>query len=947
MSTSSRPSFLSRRLVVGAALAVAGGVLVAVPTGATAQVSAAPDVVEIETLSGRADLVTGGDALIEVSVPEGTVLTDTRVDVGGRDVTGVFRERDGVLRGLVSGLALGDNVVRAVLPDGRGARLVVKNAPTSGPVFSGPLIEPWTCNAAAVDNKTCERPAAVVFLYKSTNPTRSGLRPYDPANPPSDVATTTTDEGNEVPFIVREETGVTLRDEYKIASLFDPAQEVDPTADNLFFNNKLVLTHGASCDTSYEMGSAPAVRLEDALSRGFAVASHALDNAGHNCNLVTEAESLVVTKELVAERLGPLRYTIGTGCSGGSLVQQQVANAYPGVYQGILPQCSFTDTWSSAQQYVDYVGLRAYLEGPGGVESGIVPGPQYEPVFGHPNPANQISFTTAIPNSGDPSRSCPGVPDEDVYDEDTNPDGVRCSLQDYMVNVFGEDADGKARRPISNVGVQYGLSGLLDGTLLPRQFVALNAGIGGYDLDFNRIDERTSADPIAQDRVYRTGAVNTGVHLDEVAIIDLRGPDPGAFHDVYRTNSMTERLIREHGATEDGKAKNQALWEGPVALLGSTAFVTQGIRAMDEWLTAVEADQRDVPLSQKVIDAKATAEVVDRCTDASGNDRPGMDSCPEVDTQVFSSPRIEAGGGPEEVGRTDDRLDCELQPLDGFDYDGATFAETFSEAEQASLRAAFPAGVCDYSKPGNGFQDATTWLTYQDDAGRVVYGGTPLGDAPRSVPFGPDTAPTGSGAESCDSAPIAAVTDRPQARAVHQLSVDCVLFLTIAKGTTATTYAPLRPVTREQMASFLARALDVAQTPLPTGKAGAFDDIGSSEHRTNIERLAAAGIAKGEGGSYDPSATLTRAQMASFIVRTAEFAEGRPITVSRTDHFGDVPVGDTHERAIATGFEAGLFNGTVAPRPSAPRSGSFAPATTVLRDQMATFLVNLHSRLVG
>ena len=151
-----------------------------------------------------------------------------------------------------------------------------------------------------------------------------------------------------------------------------PPSAADPTAENPGYANKLVLTHGASCDTAYELGSAPDVMLQDALSQGFAVASHALDNAGHNCNIVTQAESLIVTKEMVAERFGPIRYTIGSGCSGGSLVQQQVANAYPGVYQGITPQCSFTDAWSSAQQYVDFVGLRNYLEGPG-LADGILP----------------------------------------------------------------------------------------------------------------------------------------------------------------------------------------------------------------------------------------------------------------------------------------------------------------------------------------------------------------------------------------------------------------------------------------------------------------------------------------------------------------------------------------------------------------------------------------------
>ncbi len=115
-----------------------------------------------------------------------------------------------------------------------------------------------------------------------------------------------------------------------------------------------------------------------------------------------------MTKEMVVERFGPLRYTIGSGCSGGSLVQQQVANAYPGVYQGINPQCSFTDAWSSAQQYVDYIALREYLEDPATVlATGILPA-QWPSIYGHLNPANQITFTNAIANSGDPSRDVSG-----------------------------------------------------------------------------------------------------------------------------------------------------------------------------------------------------------------------------------------------------------------------------------------------------------------------------------------------------------------------------------------------------------------------------------------------------------------------------------------------------------------------------------------------------------
>jgi hypothetical protein len=718
------------------------------------------DRVQVRTLSSRADLVSGGDALVEIAVPAGTDVAKVKVSAGGGDVTGAFTEGGPGLRGLVTGLPLGDSTITAIVPRAGVARLEVRNAPQGGPLFSGPLIQPWTCTNGS-PNADCSTEPTIRYFYRSTNPTRSGLpgrvasspvrsgfSPYDPENPPSDVATTTTDEGNEVPFIVRQETGYSLRDQYKIAALWDPAQgEPTPTGANPGFADKLVLAHGTSCDTSYASGTATDVLYEQALGQGFAVASHALDNAGHNCNLVTQGESLIMLKEMVVERFGPLRYTIGSGCSGGSLVQQQVANAYPGVYQGITPQCSFTDAWSSAQQYVDYVGRRAYLEDPATAPEHRITPAQWPSIFGHANPANQITFTEAIPNSGDPSRSCPGVPNEDVFSSE-NPDGVRCSFQDYMRNVFGLNEDGKAHRPISNVGVQYGLSGLLsflgenagDATrppLTPEQFTALNAHVGGYDLDFERTEERTQGDPIAQERVYRSGAVNTGAHLDQVAILDLGGPEPGAFHDVYRKYSMRDRLIREHGT-----AANQVMWEGQTPLLGDPQFAETAITAMDEWLQVVEADHRAVPLARKVIDAKAGAGIAERCVGVEGVDVP-LEVCDAtVDPTIFSSPRIEAGGGDAApvngvgervVGFTDDRLDCQTMPIEDYTYAGQAFNEVFTADQQEALKTAFPTGVCDYSKPGVGFQEAVTWLTYQDASGQVVYGGTPMGAAPMSA----------------------------------------------------------------------------------------------------------------------------------------------------------------------------------------------------------------------
>ena len=716
-----RPALLRRR--PACRLLLVGLVALAVPVTPAAAAGAPPGDVRIEVLSGRGDIVSNGDAYVRVILPANGSAAGLTVDDDGRDVTAAFKIRPRGVDGVVTGLSLGRNVIRAVMRDGRGARITLTNHPIGGPVFSGPQIQPWTCSAGGKD-KQCNRPPVYDFLYKSTS--GGALKAYSGEGHPSDVAMTTTDQGNTVPFIVRRETGVSVRDQYRIAVLYDPRKAWDVTAPQPGYNAKLVLTHGASCDTSYEMGAAPDVLFEDALSRGFAVASHALDNAGHNCNIITQAESLIVTKELVAERYGPIRYTIGTGCSGGSLVQQQVANAYPGVYQGLLPQCSFTDAWSSAQQYEDYVLLRNYFENPAEHDPsvGALSPALITAAYGHPNPVNPITFTEVIPNSGNPSRSCPGVPAEQVYDADTNPGGVRCTLHDYMVNVFGRRPDGKAHVAYDNVGIQYGLSGLLAGTVTPAQFVDVNAKVGGFTIDLEHQAARTEASPEAMDRVYRSGAVNTGAHLDQVAIIDLRGPDPGAFHDVYRTYSMRDRLMREHGT-----AANQVLWRGQVALLGDTNFVTQGIRAMDAWLAVVEKDGRGIPLAQKVLDARTTAGVVDRCTNGAGVEMPAV-VC-DATVQSYASPRIEAG-----VRVADDTLKCQLVPLTRSLYD-----VTFTEAQWATLQTAFPAGVCDYTKPSVGMQPTATWQSYD------VPGGRPLGPAPVSVPFRPAAAgalPTGT-----------------------------------------------------------------------------------------------------------------------------------------------------------------------------------------------------------
>jgi hypothetical protein len=715
-----------RRLTALVLVACAALGLAASPADARAR---AP---RIQVLSNRADLVSGGDALVLVTLPRKTKASRLRLRAGRRNVTRVLK-RVGKrrLEGLVTGLPNRRVALTARVRGGGAARLLVTSHPLGGPVFAGPQIQPWTCQEGAKD-KQCDQPRSFQFLYLpkgaptdgaalpgvSSNSGNSGpFRPYDPKSPPADaeIASTTTTDGVTVPFIVRLETGYIDRDQYAIATLFDPGKPWTATAPQRQFNHRLVITHGFSCDTAYEAGEAPSVLEPRVLGGGFVVMAHALDHAGHDCNLLTQAESLVMAKEYTIDHYGTVRWTIGSGCSGGSLTQQQVANAYPGVYQGITPQCSFTDAWSSAMQYEEYHFGLEFFQNP----SRWGPGVAYDPVamrafFDHPNLANPVTFTNTIPNSGDPSRSCPGVPDDKVYDAQTNPHGVRCTLQDYMVNAFGRDARGFARRGFDNVGIQYGLKGLRQGAISPAQFVDFNNHIGGADIDLNLTPQRTAADPIALERLYRTGAIDSANNLDKVAIIDLRGPDPGAFHDVFRTYAMRARLQRNFGT-----AANQILWRGQVPLVGDPSFADDSVFAMDRWLARVHADHRKLKLARKIIQDKPGS-VAPRCTDGKGAEQPS-ETC-DATVAAYGTPRL---GADEPM--TDDVMKCRLKALRRDDY-----PVKFSDAQWKQLQQAFPGGVCDYSKPGVDQHGATAWLTYQGRRGRVIYGGRPMGRRPAS-----------------------------------------------------------------------------------------------------------------------------------------------------------------------------------------------------------------------
>ncbi len=717
-----------------------------VPTGRD-QPGTTAGPVAIKTLSNRPDLVSGDDVLIEVQA-EGAV----QLLLNGQDISErLHRDETGSLLALVTGLARGENRVRAVTREG-AADIAITNHPHFGPVFSAGQHRRngWEDCEAGVPSpqNDCNMDVVYRYYYKPDNPLQLGLTEFDPgAGMPSNVAQTTTDQGETLPFIVRREDGFQDRDRYTIMVLFKPGEEWDAWAPQSQWNHKLFIPHGGGCDMSFEpsqpplgdsvSGSVPGGPESSyitALGRGFAVLSTALNNNGHNCDVVLQAESMVMAKERLVEQYGKLRYTIGTGCSGGAITQQTVANAYPGVYQGLLTTCAYPDSVSPAVQAADYNLLRRYLENPAGWAPGVLWSPhQFGLVEGHISHVNAVAMDELLYKPAvTVDDGCAGA---ETYDAQNNPDGVRCGAIEWYRHIWGtREVDAKTgdrkiqvtNIPAGNKGIQYGLQALQTGQITPAQFVDLNLKIGGFDFDMLHQPERTRSSEEVVAAAFRGGAGNVGNNLDTVAIINFVGPDPGAAHDALHAWWTRWRLDREHGHHD-----NHVMWAGPVALIGDPYFFEQGLVEMDRWLRAVENDSRDLPLATRIVDNRPE-DIHDQCSDGLGH-RVSDEVCVELvrTPYAYGTPRTVAGADEFAMN-----YDCQLRPFSRVDDYGPV---PFTESQWQQLEVLYADGVCDYSRPGLGETTKTVaWLNYQSGDGDIIVGGQAL--PPARYPAGWATA---------------------------------------------------------------------------------------------------------------------------------------------------------------------------------------------------------------
>ncbi|MEX2659950.1 MAG: FG-GAP-like repeat-containing protein [Acidimicrobiales bacterium] len=176
------------------------------------------------------------------------------------------------------------------------------------------------------------------------------------------------------------------------------------------------------------------------------------------------------------------------------------------------------------------------------------------------------------------------------------------------------------------------------------------------------------------------------------------------------------------------------------------------------------------------------------------------------------------------------------------------------------------------------------------------------------------------------------------AGSVHRTAVDCIAWWEITKGSGGGSYNPLGAVTRGQMASFIARLIEESGGSLPSNPPDAFSDDDGSLYEHDINRLADVGIVNGVSpGQYRPRDTVTRAQMATFLIRALNHRTGTARPFSRVNYFSD-DNGHAHESNINKAAAAGLTGGGT--------GGRYLPNAPVRRDQMASFLARTLDVLV-
>ena len=167
----------------------------------------------------------------------------------------------------------------------------------------------------------------------------------------------------------------------------------------------------------------------------------------------------------------------------------------------------------------------------------------------------------------------------------------------------------------------------------------------------------------------------------------------------------------------------------------------------------------------------------------------------------------------------------------------------------------------------------------------------------------------------------------------HRATIDCLAELGVVEGMTDGTFEPRGTVSREQLASFVVRAVELAtDESMPVGD-GSFPDVEpTSTHGDAVAKLHEAGVIEGyTDGTFGPTDSVSREQTARYISGALAVVRGESLPSSGVP-FDDVPEGSQFAADIDRLATADLVHGF--------DDGTFARREAVTRAQMTKFVAN-------
>lgn len=661
-----------------------------------------------------------------------------------------------------------------------------------------------------LDPTASELPADIAYLDAGD---MVGAEDMDPSDP------------SRIPYLYRYQRGTLpeTRFVYGIAMLVPFDEVADGTGspgewDHALWNGRLVYSFSGGVGIGHSQGtlSGGDSQLDEALRVGHAVVSSSGTRTSVHYDLLLGGRVAKETKAHFIDDHGEPRYTVGIGGSGGGIQQYVYAQNHPELLDALIPQYSYPDMTTQTinigdcellEYYMDVTDAdnerwrnwdaRKLIEGQNSIEgftsdwqevtgatgsSECIEGWRgstplaLNPTFGLAAGMDDVMLPyagemLALADAGEP------VVPEDFPDlgrllrqsEDPG-DWVHWTHWDDAAAAYGIDPDtGYAREPWDNVGVQYGLRSVANGSITPEEFLDLNWGIGswrggadavpescgmvaqmagdvlgqfgealgiceGAELDQYSARQMQHADggvaPRKQGDVEAiTNAFESGLEFDgrlgrDVPILDMRHylEDELDMHNAHQSFVVRERIRRAMGTTD-----NHVVWfldARPERDDEATSrLLVDMYQVMDEWVLTMQDDDRSAA------DAKP-ADAVDGCWSTEGTPiASGDDVWSGAVELVTTGEGAWTDTAPEEVDGvtvgdcaavfplhstsrvvagapiTNDVYKCHLKDVTEAVDDGDYGEWTPTGEEVEQLEVIFAEGVCDWSRPTVGYPE--------------------------------------------------------------------------------------------------------------------------------------------------------------------------------------------------------------------------------------------------